>query len=366
MIESLHPDRPATERRPSQVKLANFARFLRSASRPVLLFATLMVSAAAAQDLTAGSSATDAQAGIVRIWGSPQMGELLTLYERGFHQLHPNVRFENSLSSTITAVAGVSTKRAEIGLLGREMWPTEAEGFTSVAGHPPKALQVATGSYDVPKATFALMIFVHHSNPIARLTVPQLRRIFGAASDGIKPVRTWGDLGLSGAWARRPVHLYGFRKENDKARIFSRIIFGGHAEWSCSLVAFDNAIGANHKDAGEQIVQAIATDPDGIGISNVHYMQGQVRIVPLAENADEPPVTPTRKTVSTRRYPLSRAVYMVVDPADDSPSGRLARTFLHYVLSAQGIADAAQQRDYLPLTPSIASAQLQILDTSPP
>lgn len=325
-----------------------------------------MVSAAVAQDVTTGSSAADAQAGIVRIWGSPQMGELLTLYERGFHQLHPNVHFENSLSSTVTAVAGVYTKRAEIGLLGREMWPTEAEAFTSVAGHPPKALQVATGSYDVPRATFALMIVVHGSNPISSLTVHQLRRIFGAAADGIKPARTWGDLGLSGAWARRPIHLYGFSKENDKAQIFSRIIFGGQTEWSCSLVAFDNATGANHKDAGERIVQAIATDPDGIGISNVHYMQGQVRIIPLAENAHETPVAATRDTVATRRYPLSRAVYMVIDLTDDSPSGRLARTFLHYVLSAQGIADAAQQRDYLPLTPSVANAQLQILDTSPP
>jgi hypothetical protein len=56
---------------------------------------------------------------------------------------------------------------------------------------------------------------------------------------------------------------------------------------------------------------------------------------------------------------------MVIDPADDSQSGRLARTFLHYVLCAEGITDAAQQKDYLPLTPIIANAQLQILDDRP-
>ncbi len=298
----------------------------------------------------------------MRIWGRPQMGDLLALYERGFHHLHPDVHFENSLSSTVSAVAGVYTKRAEIGLLGREMWPTEAEAFTSVAGHPPKGLEVATGSFDVPKATFALMIFVHDSNPIAGLTLPQLRRIFGTSSDKLKPIRTWGDLGLAGVWAHRPIHLYGFRKGNDKAQLFSRIVFGGQTEWSCSLVTFANGTGANHSDAGERIVQAIATDPDGIGISNVHYVQGQVRVIPLAENTNEPPVAPTRDTVTTRLYPLSRAVYMVIDPADGSQSGRLARTFLHYVLSAEGIADAAQQKDYLPLTPIIANAQLQILD----
>jgi phosphate transport system substrate-binding protein len=258
-----------------------------------------MGSAAAAQDVTTGSLATDARAGTLRIWGSPQMGDLLALYERGFHQLHPDVHFANSLSSTVSAVAGVYTKRADIGLLGREMWPTEAEAFTSVAGHPPEVLEVATGSYDVPKATFALMIFVNDSNPIASLTLPQLRRVFGASSDRIKPIRTWGDLGLTGLWAHRPIHLYGFRKENDKAHIFSRIVFGGQTEWSCSLVAFDNGTRANHSDAGEQIVQAVATDPDGIGISNVHYVHGQVRIIPLAFKADETLVTPTRETIAT-------------------------------------------------------------------
>ncbi len=298
----------------------------------------------------------------MHIWGSPQMGELLKLYEQGFRQLHPNIRFENSLSSTVSAVAGVYAKRAQIGLLGREMWPTEAEAFTSVAGHPPKALQVATGSYDVPKATFALMIFVQDSNPIASLTVPQLRQIFGAGSDKTRPISTWGDLGLTGVWEHRTIHLYGFRKENDKAQIFSRIVFGGQTEWSCSLVAFDPGAGENPQDAGERIVQAIATDPNGIGISNVHYMKGRVRVIPLAENADEAPVAPTRATVATRQYPLSRAVYMVFDPSDDGQSGRLAQMFLRYVLSAEGIADAAKQSDYLPLTPSIAKAQLQLLD----
>ena len=359
MIESFHLDTPAAKPWLSEVQLGVIIRFLWSASAAVLLIATLIAGPAASQNLTL---ARKARAGTVHIWGSPQMGELLKLYEQGFQQLYPNVRFENSLSSTVSAVAGIYTKRAQIGLLGREIWPTEAEAFTSVAGHPPMALQVATGSYDVPKATFALMIFVQDSNPIASLTVPQLRKIFGAASDKTRPIHTWGELGLTGVWAHRPIHLYGFRKENDKAQIFSRIVFGGQTEWSCSLIAFDSGAGDNHQDAGERIVQAIAADPNGIGISNVHYMKENVRVIPLAGNANETPVMPTRATVATRQYPLSRAVYMVIDPSDDSQSGRLAKMFLRYVLSAQGIADAAKQSDYLPLTPGIAEAQLTILN----
>ena len=85
-------------------------------------------------------------------------------------------------------------------------------------------MEVATGAYDVPKATYALMIFVHRSNPIKSLSMEQLDRIFGYAA-GRKPVHKWGDLGLKGIWAKREIHLYGFSTENDKALIFSRMVF---------------------------------------------------------------------------------------------------------------------------------------------
>jgi phosphate transport system substrate-binding protein len=87
------------------------------------------------------------------------MRELLHRYEAGFSKAQPGVRFEEELFSTVTAVAGVYTGRADIGLLGREIWPTEAEAFESVRGHGPTLVDVATGSLDVPKATFALMVW---------------------------------------------------------------------------------------------------------------------------------------------------------------------------------------------------------------
>lgn len=297
-------------------------------------------------------------AGTIRVWGSPQMGELLSLYERGFQQSHPSVRFDVSLKSTVTAVAGLYTRRAEIGLLGRQLWPIEAEAFASVTGHPPLSVEVATGSYDVPKAAFALMVVVHGSNPIASLTMGELARIFGATAEG--SVHTWGELRLKGVWAKRPIHLYGFPLENDKAQVFSKLVFGDSRRWSCSLVELGN--GADHRDAGERIAEAVAADPDGIGISNVHYATARVRVIPLAQAEGKQPVMPTRETVASRRYPLSRAVFMVIDPADQSDSGRLAREFVRFVLSEKGIAAAGLQNDYLPLTPEIARKQRQIVD----
>lgn len=47
--------------------------------------------------------------GTIRVWGSPQMQDLLALYEKGFVELQPDVQFANELKSTLVAVPGVYT-----------------------------------------------------------------------------------------------------------------------------------------------------------------------------------------------------------------------------------------------------------------
>jgi phosphate transport system substrate-binding protein len=288
------------------------------------------------------------------------MGDLLRRYEEGFHKVQPSISFEDDLKSTISAVGGVYSGRADIGLLGREIWPSEAQAFESVTGHLPTSIEVATGAYDVPKATYALMIFVHRSNPIASLSTGQLDRIFG--DTGRRPIRTWGDLGLKGAWAKRAIHLYGFSTDNDKALIFSQLIFKQSVGWSCNLRQYSNASGPNAVDAGELILEGVAKDPAGIGISNIHYATQAVKLMPLSTQDHKPPVEPTRENVASRRYPLTRAVYIVLDRAPHSAVNPAVLEFLRYILSRQGQEDVLHEGNYLPLTSSIAEEQRHLLE----
>lgn len=290
--------------------------------------------------------------GVIRTWGSPQMGDLLALYEAGFHAVQPQVRFEDDLKSTITAVAGVYTGRAEIGLLGREIWPVEEQAFASVEGHAPRVVEVATGSFDVPKATFALMVFVPRGNPLASVSMEELARVFGGRS---KAIRRWGELGLKGNWAQRPIHLYGFSRDNDKAQIFSKLVFGNGETWGCGLHEFANA--ADGTDAGELIVRAVAADPDAIGISNVHYATAGVKALAIITREHAAPIAPGKGNVADRSYPLSRAVYMVVD----REMNKATAEFLRFVLSRQGQEAVMREGNYLPLTPTIVQKELREL-----
>jgi phosphate transport system substrate-binding protein len=301
--------------------------------------------------------------GTIYICGSPQMGDLLNLYEQGFVKVQPAVHFENDLKSTLTAVSGVYIGRADIGLLGREIWPSEVQAFEAIKGHAPTVIDVATGSFDVPKATFALMIFVPTSNPITSLSTGQLERIFTAnnATAGNSLIRTWGDLGLKGDWATRPVHLYGFNVDNDKSLIFSHLIFSKGERWNPALHEFSNAAGPNGADAGELIVQAVAKDPDAIGISNVYYAIPNVKALALSTPIQKVPVAPTRENVANRNYPLTRAVYMVVNNDAAHPPSEAVIEFLRYVLSRQGQQAVMQEGNYLPLPAEIALRQLRQL-----
>lgn len=302
--------------------------------------------------------------GTIRFSGSPQMEHLLELYQSGFAKVQPSVKFENNLDNTLTAVSGVSADGADVGLLGRELWPDEAQAFAAIKGHSPLMIRIATGSYDVPKATFALMVFVPRSNAISSLSLDQLERIFGAAHD---PIRVWGELGLRGAWVDRPIHLYGFARNNDKAVIFRQLVFRRHEPWSAALREFVNAAGPHGLDAGELILRAVASDPGAVGISNIHYATDAVRAVPLSLTAGSRPVPPTLASVAAGVYPLTRAIYIVVDPEilvtpkAQFPTGPAVVEFLRYVLSRQGAQAVKEEGDYLPLTAAMAHRELSSL-----
>ncbi|HKO17510.1 MAG TPA: substrate-binding domain-containing protein, partial [Acidobacteriaceae bacterium] len=138
--------------------------------------------------------------------------------------------------------------------------------------------------------------------------------------------------------------------------IFRRVVFHGNEPWSNALQQFRNGTGPG-ADAGAQIVQAIANDPDGIGISNLHYATPAVKPLSVT-TADHPAlIAPTRENVASRTYPLTRAVYMVVDP-ETMHSNPAVREFLRYVLSEQGRQAVAKEGEYLPLSPEVAAREL--------
>jgi phosphate transport system substrate-binding protein len=313
--------------------------------------------------------------GTLRSWGNDHMAELMKYWEQGFARYHPDLHFEDTLKGTGTAQFGLDEWVADLGLMGREIWAIEYYGVYRRSHQFPVGIEVATGSYDVQGKSFAVTIFVHKDNPISKLTLKQLDGIFGAERDGgwqglnwnrevartaKENIRTWGQLGLTGAWADKPIHPYGPPGIYPGAvTFFQEKVFGGGDKWSEDYLEYENR---------EQMIEAVGKDPYGIAYSGMCYRTPLVKPLALAVKDGSPYIEPTRESVANRSYPLTRSIYIYF--ATDTPTGDMAdpkiapkvKEFLRYVLSRQGQQDVVREKDYLPLTDGVLREQLRKLE----
>jgi phosphate transport system substrate-binding protein len=223
------------------------------------------------------------------------------------------------------------------------------------------AIQVATGSYDIPKSTYALVIYVHGTNPLTQLTIEQLAAVFGRPLAAERQARNWDDLGLTGEWTGKPIHTYNFDFENDKAVFFRRRVFQDRYRWESGR-EFSNLTNPRGEavDSGQLILDALADDPLGMAVSNPHYANRHVKPLALAESGGKA-VAASVETVRNGTYPLTRAVYIYVNRNPKKPLDARTAQFLLYILSAAGQQDVAHDGTYLPLTPEMVASGLRAL-----
>ncbi|TMA93087.1 MAG: hypothetical protein E6J65_12615 [Deltaproteobacteria bacterium] len=312
--------------------------------------------------------------GTIRSSGNDQMALLLQRWEKGFRRFHPEVGFESWLKGTASGIYGLEMRTADLALMGRAMNPFEYYGTYERSWVFPVQVEVATGSFATPNKSPAYAVFVHRDNPVGRLTLQQLDGIFGAQRGGgwnglswdqsaargpEQDIRTWGQLGATGAWADKTIHVFGPPLEGAGAMTYfqSRVMHGADL-WNEDL--------REYADPARMIAD-LSNDPYGIAYSSLDSAAAGVKALPLAETAAGPYVRLTRETVADRSYPLSRPVYAVF--TIDNEKSELAgvdpklREFLRYVLSKQGQAEVVREGSYLPLTAAAAAEQMKKLDS---
>jgi phosphate transport system substrate-binding protein len=228
--------------------------------------------------------------------------------------------------------------------MSRPMKPTEIDEFEKKFGYKPTELRT---SFD------ALAIYVHKDNPLASLTLAQADAIFsktrkrGAAKD----ISTWGDLGLTGDWAARPISLYG---RNSASGTYG--FFKDHV-----LKNGDYKDTVKEQPGSASVVQGVTNDRYGIGYSGIGYRTSGVRIVPLAESDGGPTSEGSYEDVVSKKYPLARYLYVYVNKAPGKPLDPLVKEFLKLVSSREG-QEVVVKDGYLPLTAAIVAEELRKVD----
>jgi phosphate transport system substrate-binding protein len=316
------------------------------------------------------------------------MGGQYKIWEEGFRKFHPDVRFVDNLISSEASIGGLYTLAADLGPSGHDAELMDLLPFTENFGYYPTEIVAATGAFDPGKkgGSGSLVIFVNKDNPIAKLTMKQLDGIFGAERTGglkgivLTPefargadenIRTWGQLGLSGDWADKPIQTYGYTFTGMKW-FFQMKVFHGGQKWNPNYreyVETESFMVDRKNPEGrtltiDQMLADLSKDKYGIAYCPLHYAKTfpQVKPLAIADKEGGPYYEPNRDNFQKRTYPLTRSAFIYLNHAPGHAVDPKVKEFLRYILSRDGQQEVVKYGRYLPLPAEVAREQLKKLE----
>ena len=219
----------------------------------------------------------------------------------------------------------------------------EIDEFEKKYGYPPSMVRVAVDG---------LAVYVNKDNPLEKLTLQQIDSIFSKTRKrGGKDVKTWGDLGLTGDWAAKPISLYGRNSASGTYGYFKE-----HA-----LDKGDYKDTVKEQPGSASVVQGVTEDRYGIGYSGIGYRTSGVKAVALAETDAGPYSSGSYEDVVGDKYPLHRFLYVYVNKAPGKQLDPIVKEFLKLILSKEG-QEVVVKDGYLPLTPKVVQEELAKLN----
>jgi phosphate transport system substrate-binding protein len=302
-------------------------------------------------------------AGEVSVAGNHATDEAMMAWAKAFARYHPAVRVRLRDDTRLTTDAfDVAITKGDIDLVpsARELVPSETERLTRKLGGAPLVVAVATGSYATKSGTHAIAFFVNDANPLERISLDQIRAIYTPGG----AITKWGQLGLTGEWADKPIHVFSVPISDPNGNPLGIInylqhrVFRGTNGLRRSLYQVDsNGPGLGHHML-TRIVQQVAEDRYAIGFSGFSFASPGAKTLALSETDAGPWYRGTHDDVVARAYPLTRTIYLGVTQPEGKPLRPAVREFLRFVLSREGQqAFTEGPEKYLPLTAAVANKE---------
>jgi phosphate transport system substrate-binding protein len=276
--------------------------------------------------------------------GSDTLNNLMTLWAESFSKFYPNIKIQIEGKGSSTAPPALITGTAQLGPMSRPMRGTEIDQFEKKFGYKPTPVRTAVD---------ALAVFVNKDNPIKCLTTEQVDAIYSKSRrSGYKEdVKTWGQLGLTGDWADRPISLYGRNSASGTYGFFKE-----HA-----LKNGDYKDEVKEQPGSASVVQGVTVDRYGIGYSGIGYATAGVRAVPIAEKEGAACVEATADNAYAGTYPLARFLYVYINKPPGKALDPLTQEFVKFIASKEG-QEVVVKDGYFPIPASIAKEELAKLN----
>lgn len=320
--------------------------------------------------------------GTLQVWGNNYLkdGYLGEYWKEGFEKFQPGITIEYHLPTSGIAIPALSCGVADVSMC-RKSIIMELLTFEQVYHHPVTEITAVTGSYDVYGWGPAFIIAVNHENPLTKISMKQLDGVFGGARPGgyvgsvwhteypyargpEENIRTWGQLGLTGEWADKPIHVGGQSKRGHATTVFSDIVLWGSDHFVEDYRGVANYITPEGKvnSWSLQARRAIAKDRYAMYYVSPMSMGPELKELAVQGRDGGSYVQRTLETCRDRTYPLTYQFYFYMNREPGKPVKPKVNEFMHYILSQEGQDAVQREGRYLPLMAEDVREQLKKLE----
>jgi phosphate transport system substrate-binding protein len=235
--------------------------------------------------------------GMIQVKGSDSEVNLVQRLAEVFMQKNPGVNISVTGGGSGTGIAALINKQTDIANSSRELNVKEEEAAKKAGVTP----------FRVVFATDAVSVILHPENPVAKLTIDQLGKIFKGE------IANWKEVG----GPNLKISLYG-RQSNSGTYVFFRefVLKGDYSQRMKSM------------NGNAQIVEGMKRDKAGVGYVAVGYVVGQtgevkpgIKILKVAADDKAEAFSPAKmENVMSGKYPISRPLNQYLN---GKPTGEL-------------------------------------------
>jgi phosphate transport system substrate-binding protein len=239
--------------------------------------------------------------------GSDTMVNLALLWAEEYQKQHPEIRISVTGGGSGTGITALMTNTVDIANASRAVKPEEIKEAET---HNFKPVEFTV-------ARDAIGVIVHPSNPVNRLTLDQVSKIYRGIIDN------WSEVGGE----NRPI-----------VRLSRESNSGTHVYFLETVIRMGDK---NNKSffsdttlllpSSQGIIAEVSDNPNAIGYDGLGYITKEVKLIAVAKNSKSEYVLPSVQSVNDNRYPVSRDLFMYTH---GEPSG-VVKDYLNWIRGAE-------------------------------
>ena len=247
----------------------------------------------------------------LQIEGSTTVGPIADEFAEAFRKLHPEVTITVKKTGSGDGAAALIDGRCQIAAMSRFMKPEEVK----------KAVDKGVVPVSHAVAMDGVCVIIHPSNPVKGLTVEQIRDIFTGK------ITSWSGVGGTDT----PIVIISRDTSSGTYEAFSHFVMGKK-----KLAGKTEYVSSN-----PQAHARVSSTEGAIGYVGLGFVDAKVKAVEVNG------VVPSKKTVLSGKYPLSRPLFLFTNGYPEP--GSAVHAFCTFFLTEKG-QEIIEAKGFVPMT----------------